>query len=1801
VRSSWLHALFPASPAMELQDSDIIAPQGNDLLRSLLSFAPADLQRGYSMQEVESAGEIQVAKQMLAAPGMLAFELLFVDGTPIQLEIAAGHELGEEVEQEQQAQGEAVAGEIPPSGGEAAMLTDETTDPPSAPATDSAAEKAMPSAEQTVAQPAATAATAAAKFDGRDAAEQAAGQSAEIARLRRLLQERDAAFEALRKRATADNGAADATVGGSQDQTVNSGGNAMEIEPSVSVLEALQAVKSEVAAVRQRQDSNQKAIKELRQLHAAQKCASATTPGSEPASGPAFQRGRIEISAAEEAAAELQRRHRALHPSELWLDSIPDDVHAAAKALPVLQEAVRKQTEHVAAAKGSIESRKESMTSLMSDCQAELDKGLERLGAQHAAAVNRLHLMTPKLTTCTERAKPRHTKILDVVRTLLDDSKSEYDGIVDGDEEATEHCTDCCDYEPEDHYGYHRHRRHYYDEYDRGGECPHEDCAGTECDCYSRIRFLKGETFDETIVAAMDSVLEQADEDQESCEFEDAAARLMALDTVTMDWKFTVDSDDWCVAMERVGAAWLNLVIHLQPRAPSLVTEIEAHFDTMLQSSEANSTSELDHGDALVALQRPWDNPLLTDILANGTGSKVEIEAEPERVVSARLEFLLSEKRESDALNLAQYSKQRYYECIALAKLGQLQDCVELAGQNCTEICEREKYENMLNISRTVTENATPGQTHLLFQVWGHTLCGGLEFRSKLPAAKQAAVTLQVNAVCHSLFQALKLRPPATTDSAKLFFSLQDSRGCVLPSCTPSTAASSLLATSLRLAGENGAQPPADEHDGDDEATQSLLHMDDEPATADKTQPFPHMLFAAGLMCLSADAATLKKLANELHAMSYGLEGFLLAQKVCSLLKPATSYGYNAVATQENSLHLTRLLDLARKTGDVAAMETAVSIAEAACKRIASGHAYGGGAKVTMLTLAKHCRESGHLAGAVALAQKSRRVSGAEAEAAMDLLIELAADDAVGIVPDLIREAETGALKGNGFDKLVAFLYTRDEYAKDTAKFALISLKQVSNPVQKGQMDIIKKALTLAIKGGDEGILRQMIAVLKLTTPKLVLNMNLLGPATDASASRGRYSGYSHHSNNAKQIPPFDYQKCRQHVEKTLTQWRQTQSELHGIVADMVDYKPLAQQLLIWLESWEDPVKKAMDVAFRTMIAPCTSGFCRSNHGYWRTQCYTCNQKCVKFVGGAAEYLHYVHCLSGANAANAAGKIVIALAKTIKFKFVQQEVASLVNNSLQNKPQLQPTPQFPGFTQPVLTVARFEELPRARICSKRDDLPLGSAFSDYQTCSEDDGFSAAAKHLSEQIRSAVTAAGVGNVLAGALPKKDSIAKRCEEDMLDTSVLFTMSESEFQAVLGLGGDIDAINLTSDFSDGRLKLLEWVDARSCWLEVIHANTDELTMHEKLAYAELQAVQASFGGRFTAAKALWHTLHERSFDLSIPSRDNFSGAGIDARVFRSLSDEELEAIVAPAQENIQSVLALRNVFRQSPAGMPQFAPPSGQPVDDADLFTVVIIGGTGAGKSTCMNALLGEAQLLPTNCMRACTATIIEMQYNALAEPGGVYRCTIEFLGQDEWRAELELLCSVIQDAKAAAAAKNSSSAAAAAAGGGGKEDAAAWLVPGTPAADAVTKLRSIYGNGEGDKILTGCADTMQALPLELLGQYIKLKAASSAELQDAVAPYTDSSNDTASGAAWPLVKRVVLYGPWDVLMPGVRLVDAPGLHDDNSCRANMVKKQLHEADAVWLCSNIRRAVNDKTTKVRPDGAFSTPWKSAAVPKA
>ena len=66
-----------------------------------------------------------------------------------------------------------------------------------------------------------------------------------------------------------------------------------------------------------------------------------------------------------------------------------------------------------------------------------------------------------------------------------------------------------------------------------------------------------------------------------------------------------------------------------------------------------------------------------------------------------------------------------------------------------------------------------------------------------------------------------------------------------------------------------------------------------------------------------------------------------------------------------------------------------------------------------------------------------------------------------------------------------------------------------------------------------------------------------------------------------------------------------------------------------------------------------------------------------------------------------------------------------------------------------------------------------------------------------------------------------------------------------------------------------------------------------------------------------------------------------------------------------------------------------------------SIVVVGNTGAGKSTLLNALLDETRVLPTNGMRACTASLIEMRHEA-SDPARdpLYRGEVEFLTQAEW---------------------------------------------------------------------------------------------------------------------------------------------------------------------------------------------------------
>lgn len=91
--------------------------------------------------------------------------------------------------------------------------------------------------------------------------------------------------------------------------------------------------------------------------------------------------------------------------------------------------------------------------------------------------------------------------------------------------------------------------------------------------------------------------------------------------------------------------------------------------------------------------------------------------------------------------------------------------------------------------------------------------------------------------------------------------------------------------------------------------------------------------------------------------------------------------------------------------------------------------------------------------------------------------------------------------------------------------------------------------------------------------------------------------------------------------------------------------------------------------------------------------------------------------------------------------------------------------------------------------------------------------------------------------------------------------------------------------------------------------------------------------------------------------------------AQVFWAGGDDAIHSAIDAA------LRPLRRAAASAPLGCLQRLPSATQ----RPVF-VVVLGDTGAGKSSTLNAVIGERKLLPTNGMRACTAAIVEARRHA-----------------------------------------------------------------------------------------------------------------------------------------------------------------------------------------------------------------------------
>lgn len=237
-----------------------------------------------------------------------------------------------------------------------------------------------------------------------------------------------------------------------------------------------------------------------------------------------------------------------------------------------------------------------------------------------------------------------------------------------------------------------------------------------------------------------------------------------------------------------------------------------------------------------------------------------------------------------------------------------------------------------------------------------------------------------------------------------------------------------------------------------------------------------------------------------------------------------------------------------------------------------------------------------------------------------------------------------------------------------------------------------------------------------------------------------------------------------------------------------------------------------------------------------------------------------------------------------------------------------------------------------------------------------------------------------------------------------------------------------------------------------------------------------------------------------------------------------------------------------------------------------TVVgILGNTGAGKSTLINALLDEESLIPTNCMRACTAVPTEICYNHDDNLDHRYRGEAEFITEEDWQKEVSLLLSELIDPT--------------------KKLSKDYLQPDTGAGVAYAKIKAVYPKLSNEKLAKSSVKDLMDDPAvkDVLGSVKSHQRPKADDLKTDLQIYVDSlekhghaARPRTTMAYWPLVKVVRIYLKSKVLSTGTVLVDLPGVQDSNAARSAVAERFRAECSSIWIVSPINRAVDDKAAK-------------------
>ena len=256
--------------------------------------------------------------------------------------------------------------------------------------------------------------------------------------------------------------------------------------------------------------------------------------------------------------------------------------------------------------------------------------------------------------------------------------------------------------------------------------------------------------------------------------------------------------------------------------------------------------------------------------------------------------------------------------------------------------------------------------------------------------------------------------------------------------------------------------------------------------------------------------------------------------------------------------------------------------------------------------------------------------------------------------------------------------------------------------------------------------------------------------------------------------------------------------------------------------------------------------------------------------------------------------------------------------------------------------------------------------------------------------------------------------------------------------------------------------------------------------------------------------------------------------------------------------------------------------------------VVGATGAGKSSVINAMLDEERLVPTNCMRACTAVVTEISYNF--EDDEPYKAVVEFISREDWHKMLKVLFQDLFDGSGQVSRECSN------------EDSESGI--------AYAQIKAVYPKlTKEDMEHTTIEKLMEHSNVACLGTSRDITSDDSIEFYKQLQRYVDSKEKSGGKKEkgdkekkkpremeyWPLIRVVRIHIKAPALATGAVIVDLPGVHDSNQARAAVAQSYMKQCTGLWIVAPITRAVDDKSAKnllgdtfkrqLKMDGGFNS----------